>query len=110
MVYGFVAMGVVSYTIDLILNGSKQSIQLMIFSKNHEKIAEDITHKIRRGVTVLDGEGWYTKEPTKVIITVVRKHEAPDVHRIVKEWDPDAFISQGAVMGVYGKGFEQIRG
>jgi uncharacterized membrane-anchored protein YitT (DUF2179 family) len=41
---------------------------------------------------------------------VVRKHEAPDVHRIVKEWDPDAFISQGAVMGVYGKGFEQIRG
>lgn len=110
LVYGFVTMGVVSYTIDLILNGSKQSIQLMIFSRNHEQIAEEITKKVRRGVTVLDGEGWYTKKPTKIIITVVRKNEAAEVQRIVKEWDPDAFISQGAVMGVYGKGFEQMRG
>jgi uncharacterized membrane-anchored protein YitT (DUF2179 family) len=110
LVYGFVTMGVVSYTIDLIINGSKQSIQIMIFSKHYEQIAEDITMKLNRGVTVLDGQGWYTKTPTKIIMTMVRKHEAPDVHEIVKNIDPDAFISQGAVMGVYGKGFEKIRG
>jgi len=110
LVYGFVMMGVVSYTIDLILNGSKQSIQLMIYSKNYNKIAEEITNRLNRGVTVIDGTGWYTQTPTKIIITIVRKSEAPMVHSIVKSVDTEAFISQGQVMGVYGKGFEEIRG
>jgi uncharacterized membrane-anchored protein YitT (DUF2179 family) len=110
LVYGFVTMVVVAYTIDLVLNGSKQSIQLMIFSKNHEGIAEEITKRLNRGVTVINGEGWYTKNPTKIIITVVRKNEAPRVRQIVRQHDPDAFISQGQVMGVYGHGFEKIRG
>ncbi len=110
LVYGFVTMVVVAYTIDLLLNGSKQSIQLMIFSKQHEGIAEEITKRLNRGVTVVNGEGWYTKNPTKIIITVVRKNEAPRVRQIVKKYDPDAFISQGQVMGVYGHGFEKIKG
>jgi uncharacterized membrane-anchored protein YitT (DUF2179 family) len=110
LVYGFVMMGVVAYTIDLVLNGSKQSIQITIFSKNSNSIAEKIVNEISRGVTVINGEGYFTKTPTKILITVVRKNEAPMVHRIVKEVDPDAFISQGQVMGVYGKGFDEIRG
>lgn len=110
LVYGFVTMVIVAYTIDLVLNGSKQSIQIMIFSKAHNAIAEKITNQLKRGVTVLDGEGWYTKSPTKVIITIVRKNEAPMVHSIVNSVDPKAFISQGQVMGVYGEGFDQIRG
>jgi len=110
LVYGFVTMGVVAYTIDLILNGSKQSIQIMIFSKDHELIAERIGKEINRGVTILHGEGWYTKTPTKVIVTIVRKNEAQMVIRIANSIDPQAFISQGQVMGVYGEGFEKIRG
>ncbi len=110
LVYGFVCMGVVAYTIDLILNGSKQSVQIMIFSKNHEKIASKIASELDRGITLIDGEGWYCKSHTKVILTVVRKHEAHRINRIVKEVDPNAFISQGAVMGAYGKGFDEIKG
>jgi len=110
LVYGFVTMGVVAYTIDLILNGSKQSIQIMIFSQQYQKIAEKINDELKRGVTLIDGEGWYTKKPTKIVITIVRKNEAPMVHSIVKATDPNAFISQGQVMGVYGEGFEKIRG
>lgn len=110
LVYGFVMMGVVAYTIDLVLNGSKQSIQITIFSKSSNSIAGKIVNEINRGVTVINGEGYFTKTPTKILITVVRKNEAPMVHRIVKEVDPDAFISQGQVMGVYGKGFDEIRG
>lgn len=109
LVFGFVMMGIVAYTIDLVLNGSKQSIQMTIFSKKNEDIAEKINNELNRGVTVIDGQGWYTKTPTKVIITIVRKNEAPMVHRIIHEVDPEAFISQGQVMGVYGKGFEEIR-
>ncbi len=110
LVYGFVMMGIVSYTIDLILNGSKQSIQLMIFSKKHIEIAEKIVEKLNRGVTTIDGQGWYTKTPIKIIITIVRKNEARIVHSIVKSVDTEAFISQGQVMGVYGEGFDKIRG
>jgi uncharacterized membrane-anchored protein YitT (DUF2179 family) len=110
LVYGFVTMGIVAYTIDLILNGSKQSIQIMIFSKHHEIIAEKISNEIHRGVTILHGEGWYSKNPTKVIVTIVRKNEAQLVISIVNAVDPQAFISQGQVMGVYGEGFEKIRG
>ena len=109
LVYGFVTMGVVSYTIDLVLDGSKQSVQIMIFSKKHNEIADQIANTVNRGVTLIDSEGWYTKQPGKVVMTIVRKHESQDVHRIVKEIDPDAFISQGAVMGVFGKGFEKIK-
>ncbi len=110
LVYGFVNMGIVAYTIDLVLNGSKQSMQLMIFSNHSIKIAEKITSELHRGVTILNGEGWYSKKPTKVIVTIVRKNEAPRVRSIVKAIDPEAFISQGQVMGVYGEGFEKIRG
>ena len=110
LVYGFVTMGIVAYTIDLVLNGTKQSIQLMIFSKNHSAIAEKISSEIDRGLTILNGEGWYSKNPMKVIVTIVRRNEAPKVLKIVKSVDPDAFISQGQVMGVYGEGFDEIRG
>lgn len=110
LVYGFVSMGVVSYTIDLVLNGSKQSVQILIVSKQYEKIAENIATKMNRGITILNGEGWYSHTPQKLIMTIVRKHEAQRIHRIVKEIDTEAFISQGAVMGAYGKGFDEIRG
>jgi len=64
---------------------------------------------MNRGVTVVDGTGWYTKESQKVVITLVRKHEASDIYKIIKEIDSDAFISVANVMGVYGHGFERIR-
>jgi uncharacterized membrane-anchored protein YitT (DUF2179 family) len=63
----------------------------------------------KRGVTALDATGWYTQEPTKVLIVLVRKHELNDVYRIVKSIDPDALISVANVMGVFGKGFDVIK-
>lgn len=110
LVYGFVTIAVVGYTIDLILNGLKQSMQIMIISKEWEKIADIINSRIDRGVTVIHGQGWYSKQETQILMTIVRRHEAQRIHRIVKEVDPEAFISQGAVVGAYGKGFDEIRG
>lgn len=110
MVYSFVSITIVAYVIDLVLNGVKQSAQLFIVSKNYEQIAEKITIDIHRGVTIMDAEGWYSKEHTKIIMTIVKKNEAQRVNKIVKSIDPHAFISQAAVMGAYGKGFEDIKG
>jgi uncharacterized membrane-anchored protein YitT (DUF2179 family) len=109
IVYGYVSMAVTAYAIDAVLSGSRQSVQMFIFSKHFEQIADRITNQMNRGVTVIDGVGWYSKENQKVVITLVRKHEASDIYKIIKEIDSDAFISVANVMGVYGHGFERIR-
>jgi len=109
IVYGYVAMGITSYTIDLLFTGSKQSVQIFIFSKSYDEIANRIGKEVQRGVTIIDGKGWYTGEQTKVLLVMVKKPEASQIFRIIKEIDRDAFMSVTHVMGVYGKGFERIR-
>jgi len=109
IVYGYVSMGVASYAIDMVISGSKQSAQMFIITKDHETLADEIGLNINRGISVIDAMGWYSKENKKMLMVVVRKHETPQVFKIVKQHDPDAFISMGSVMGVYGFGFEEIR-
>jgi uncharacterized membrane-anchored protein YitT (DUF2179 family) len=109
MVYGFVVMSVASYAIDMVLMGHRQSVQMFIFSKNHDIIAEQIANDIGRGVTLLNGKGWYSKTESNILMVVVRRYESNNVFRTIKQIDPDAFISVANVMGVYGKGFDPIR-
>ncbi|MBA4408442.1 MAG: YitT family protein [Bacteroidota bacterium] len=110
MVYGFVSMAVVSYSLDAFLSGSNASAQIFIFSPKYEEIADYIKNETMRGVTVLNGTGWFTQQDVKVLITVVRKKETSMLFRKVKEIDPEAFISMASVMGVYGQGFDKIKG
>ena len=109
IVYGYVSMGITSYVIDLILEGSNQSYQIFVFSKKHEEIAERISSDVGRGVTLIEGQGWYSKEEMKVLLVLVKKYESSQALRIIKEIDPNAFISLGSVMGVYGEGFDRIK-
>ena len=109
LVYGYVTMWIVAYSIDAFLTGAQQSVQLFIFSEKYEQIADFINTESRRGLTIIEGTGWYTKKQVKMIMTVVRKRESPQIFQKIKEIDPEAFISQGSVMGVYGKGFDEIR-
>jgi len=109
LVYGYVSMWVVSYSLDSFLSGANRSAQMFIISKEYEKIAEFINTEAIRGVTLLDGAGWYTKEKAKVIMSVVRKKETSAIFRKIKQLDPDAFISMGSVMGVYGQGFDKLK-
>jgi len=109
IVYGIVVMGVVSYAVDMVLNGARQSVQFFIFSDKFEEIADTIIGQAHRGCTILDGTGWYTKKSTKVLVVMAKKNESVTIFRIVKNIDPNAFISQSTVIGVYGEGFEQIK-
>lgn len=109
LVYGYVSMWVVAYSLDSFLSGANRSAQMFIVSKKYEEIADFINNEAIRGVTVLNGTGWYTKEDTKVVMSVVRKRETSSIFRKIKEIDPEAFISMGSVMGVYGQGFEKLK-
>ncbi len=109
IVYGYVTMAITAYTIDLVLTGAKRTVQVFIFSRKYEEIAQNISTGINRGITLIDGTGWYTKQESKILMVLVKKQESNDLLRIVKQIDPDAFISVNSVMGVYGRGFERIK-
>ena len=109
VIYGLILVTVNGRVIDS-LSGSQQSVQLFILSKHYAEIADSITHDLHRGVTVLDGKGWYTKEPAEVLMVITRKTDVNLFLRQIKAIDPNAFLSVSSVNGVYGRGFEAIKG
>ncbi|MDR2859386.1 MAG: YitT family protein [Mediterranea sp.] len=109
VVFGFVTMSISSYVLDLIINSARQSVQFLIFSKEYAKIADHIISDTHRGVTVLDGMGWYSKNDVKVLVVLAKKSQSVFIFRLVKDIDPNAFISQSSVIGVYGEGFDRIK-
>lgn len=109
VVYGLILVTVNSYVLDMYISGSQQSVQLFILSKEYEKIADAIANDLHRGVTVLDGKGWYTKQDTKVLMVITRKSDLNLMLKHIKQIDSHAFLSVSSVNGVYGKGFETIK-
>lgn len=85
VIYGYVMVAVFGYTIDAVMAGNRQSAQILIVSPKYDQIAERIFSEMHRGVTLLDGEGWYTKTPTKVVMVVCRKNETGILFRVIKE-------------------------
>ena len=110
VIYGLILVTVNGRVIDSYLSGSQQSVQLFILSKHYAEIADSITHDLHRGVTVLDGKGWYTQEATEVLMVITRKTDLNLLLRYIKAIDPDAFLSVSSVNGVYGRGFDTIKG
>lgn len=109
MIFGFVTMAIFSYTIDVIISGTKQTVQFFIFSEKHEELQKEIIHGAKRGLTVLPGQGGYSGKDVKVLMVTARKSESQIILRLVKKIDPKAFITMGSVMGVYGQGFDSIK-
>ncbi len=109
VLFGFCVLFIMSIVIDYVVNSSRQSVQFLIFSRKHEEIAERIATQIDRGVTLLDGTGWYSKKEIKVIVVLAKKDQSLDIFRLVKDIDPNAFISQSNVVGVYGEGFDKLK-
>jgi len=109
VMYGYVVMAVVSYVIDLVMEGNKQSYQFMIFSKQNQQIADRITNEVGRGVSVLKGIGWYTKEPLDVLVVICRRTDRNQILSIIKDEDNKAFFSITKVAAAYGLNLERIK-
>ncbi|MDY5814595.1 MAG: YitT family protein [Bacteroides sp.] len=109
VIFGFVTLFIIGLVLDWVVNRARQSVQFFIFSKKYEEIADSIIRETRRGVTVLDGTGWYSKNESKVLVVLAKKRQSFDIFRLVKSIDPDAFISQSSVIGVYGEGFDPLK-
>ena len=109
VVFGFVTLFIIGVVLDWIINSARQSVQFFIFSKEPDKIGDYIIKKTHRGVTMIDGTGWYSKNNVKVLFVLAKRSQSLEIFRIVKDIDPDAFISQSSVIGVYGEGFDKLK-
>ncbi|MDE6288319.1 MAG: YitT family protein [Muribaculaceae bacterium] len=109
VVYGFIVLFMSSYMADLMINSNRQAVQFTIFSSRWKEIATAINNEAKRGCTVINGMGWYSKQEVKVLLVMCRKIESVTIFRIIKAIDKDAFITQANVNGVYGQGFDQMK-
>ena len=109
VIFGYVITGVATFTIDHMLQMSRQNVQLFIFSKHYERIANRVMEEGDRGVSVISAKGWYSKDDIQVVLVVARKSQINQLLSIIKQEDPNAFTSIGSVTGVYGEGFDRIK-
>ena len=109
VVYGYVTLYVCSFVLDQVVNSNHQSVQFFIISKNYKEIGEHIVKDMHRGVTVLEGKGFYTGNEMNVLFVLAKKRESNNLFRLIKDIDPNAFVTQSNVKGVYGRGFDHIK-
>ena len=109
IVYGVCFTLVASFMIDYVVRGTHQTVQFLIISKRYEKIADAMNNSLHRGVTILHGEGWYSKSDVEVVMVLCRKYESQYVFNLVKAIDPNAMVSQTFCQGVFGEGFDKIK-
>lgn len=109
VMFGLCVMTLENFSLDYIMNARRESVQFMIFSRKYQEIANAIGIETGHGVTILDGHGWYTGQEVKVLCILAKKRESTDIFRLIKLIDPNAFVSQSSVVGVYGEGFDEMK-
>ncbi|PTM59538.1 YitT family protein [Desmospora activa] len=77
-------------------------LTLMIITKKGDAVKKKLLTNLVRGITVLDGEGAYTREQRSILITVISRYELPDVKRWVTSADPHAFVNITETVDIMG--------
>ncbi|MBQ9524577.1 MAG: YitT family protein [Bacteroidaceae bacterium] len=109
VVFGYVTLAVYTYVLDMLINSARQDVQFIIFTHKPEEISQRIITETCHSVTSMNGEGFYSHQDIKVLITIVHKRESVQILRMIQETDPTAFVSQSRAEGVYGNGFKAIK-
>lgn len=106
--YAIIAMFIVSKVIDFVLYGAINSKVCYIISDASEEIQRAITERLKRGVTILNGEGAYSGNEKDVILCVIKQQQIVDLRKIIKEFDEGAFVIISDSREVFGNGFLSI--
>ncbi len=109
VVFGLCTMVIENFMLDYIYNRQRSSVQFLIFTEKWQEIANAIGTQLDHGVTILDAHGWYTGQERKVLCILAKKNESLTIFRLIKMIDPRAFVSQSAVIGVFGEGFDEMK-
>ena len=105
----YIALFISINSVDYVVNSARQSVQFTIISEHHAEIAQAVSDKVDRGVTILHGEGWYSKEHRNVLLIMAKKQESRVIFQLIRLIDPRAFVTMSNVEGVFGEGFDKIK-
>lgn len=109
VLYGYVVLYVQAFCIDQVVNSRRRSVQFFIISKKYMEIGKRINTDAERGVTVVDASGFYSGQEVKMLFVLAKQRQSHTIFQLIEEVDPEAFVSQSAVIGVYGNGFDKIK-
>lgn len=109
VLYGYVVLYVTAFCIDWVINSMRSSVQFFIISDKYKEIGERINHEPHRGCTIIDAHGFYSGKEVKMLFVLANKRQSDIIFRLINEVDSHAFVSQSAVIGVYGEGFEHFK-
>lgn len=109
LVYSFVVMIAYVFASDLMIDGFRQTYQIMVFSDKNEEIAAKINTELNRGATFIKGYGAYSKKETDILLVLAHKPDKRLIIKIIKNIDVNAFISIAKTNSVYGKNFDEIK-
>jgi len=105
VLYGLVLLLIYTVVVDKLLVMGTNRMELKIISEKSDEIREAILKELDRGITVLHGEGGYTKEEKQILLSIVSNRELAHFERFIHKIDPEAFIIISKVNEVSGKGF-----
>lgn len=109
VIYGYVLLFISTFCVDQVVNMSRRSVQFFIITEKYDEIGTQINNYIHRGCTLIKGQGFYSGHEVKMLFVLARRTESSRIFTLISEIDPNAFVSQSAVIGVYGEGFDGFK-
>ncbi|EHJ07912.1 YitT family protein [Staphylococcus simiae] len=90
---------------EFVIEGLNTKKAMTIISTKPDELAKAIDEQIGRGLTILNGHGYYTREEKDVLYVVISKTQVSKAKRLIKKFDEHAFLVIHDVRDVYGNGF-----
>ena len=109
VIYGYITLCVMSWSVDYVINGMRSSVQFFIISDKWEEMGHAMNEEANCGCTVIEARGLYTGAQKGMLFIIVHGRKSREVMQVVNRIDPHAFVSQAPVSGVYGLGFQKIK-
>lgn len=106
--YTLIVMYLASALTDKVLKGFGRQKMLIIITQKTEKVSSAVMHKLNRGITILYGEGAYSKEKLNILYCIVSPKQLPKLKQLIHDIDNNAFLSITDTSEVQGKGFINI--
>ncbi|GGJ87424.1 membrane protein [Lentibacillus kapialis] len=104
--YTLVSVYVGAKIIDMVVEGANERTAVIIISSHPNEVLEAVTNKMARGITVLEGQGGYTRSQREVLYLVISRYEIVPFRRIIDDIDPDAYVTVHPVQEIFRKGYK----
>ena len=105
VLYGVLLVMIYTTVLDKVLMMGNTKTEVKVISSQVEEIRQAILAQVDRGVTMLYGEGGYRQEQTQIVLSIVSNRELPQVEKLIRHIDPEAFMIVSRVTEVRGRGF-----